>query len=59
MFQAMLLSFVYIIYFIQIFDHFSFRSVIFSSTSGIKKNLELNVNKPPIYLASLRIFRLY
>ena len=32
----------------------SFRSVIFSSTSGIK-NLELNVNKPPIYLASLRI----
>ena len=56
MFQAMLLSFVYIIYFIQIFDHFSFRSVIFSSTSGIKKNLELNVNKPPIYLASLRFF---
>ena len=47
MFQTMLLSFVYIIYFIQIFDHFSFRSVIFSSTSGIK-NLELNVNKPPI-----------
>ena len=60
MFQAMLLSFVYIIYFIQIFDHFSFRSVFFSSsTSGIKKNLELNVNKPPIYLASLKIFRLY
>ena len=59
MFQTMLLSFVYIIHFIQIFDHFSFRSVIFSSTSGIKKNLELNVNKPPIYLASLRIFRLY
>ena len=49
----MFLSFVYIIYFIQIFDHFSFRSVIFSSTSGTK-NLELNVNKPPIYLASLR-----
>ena len=45
------LSFVYIIYFIQIFDHFSFRSVIFSSNSGIKKNLELNVNKPPIFLA--------
>ena len=56
MFHAMLLSFVYIIYFIQIFDLFSFRSVIFSSTSGIKRNLELNVNKPPIYLASLRIF---
>ena len=56
MFQAMLLSFVYIIYFIQIFDHFSFRSVIFSSASGIKKNLELNVNNSPIYLASLRIF---
>ena len=42
MFQAMLLSFVNIIFFIQIFDHFSFQSVIFSSTSGIK-NLELNV----------------
>ena len=55
MFQAMLLSFVYTIYFIQIFDNFSFRSVIFSSTSGIK-NLEFNVNKPPLYLASLRIF---
>ena len=59
MFQAMLLSFVYIIYLIQIFDHFSFRSVIFLSTSGIK-NLKLNVKKsrikPPIYLASLRIF---
>ena len=39
--------------FIQIVDHFSFRSVIFSLTSGIK-NLELNVNKPPIYLASPR-----
>ena len=54
LFQAMLLSLVYITYFIHIFDHFSFRSVIFSSTSGIK-NLELNVNKPTIYLASLRI----
>ena len=30
---------------------------MFSSTSGMKKNLELNVNKPPIYLASLRIFK--
>ena len=48
-------SFLYIIYFIQIFDHFSFCSVIFSLTSGIK-NLELNVNTPPIYLVSLRIF---
>ena len=48
------ISFVYIVYFIQIFDHFSFRSVIFST--GIK-NLELNVNKPPIYMyvVSLRI----
>ena len=54
MFQATLLSFIYIIYFIQIFDHFSFRSVIFALTSGIK-DLELNVNKPPIYLASRRI----
>ena len=55
MFQAMLLSSVYIIYFfLQIFNLFSFRSVIFSSNFGIKK-LELNVNKPPIYLASLRI----
>ena len=54
MIHAMLLSFVYIIYFIQIFDHFSFRSVFFSSTSEIK-NLELDVNKPPVYLASLHI----
>ena len=51
-----MISFVYIIYFIQIFDLFSFRSVIFSSTSGIK-NLELNVKN--IYLASLGIFRQY
>ena len=56
MFQAMLLSFAYIINFIQIFNHFSFRSVIFSSTSGIKKNLKINVNNSPIYLGSLRIF---
>ena len=52
----MLLSFVYIIYFIQIFDHFSFRSVIFSSTSGTK-NLEFNVNKPPIFIAVFRLYR--
>ena len=56
MFQAMLLSFIYIIYFIQIFYHFSFRSVIFASTSGIK-DIELNVNKLPIYLASLLILK--
>ena len=54
MFQAILLSFVYIIHLIQILDHFSFRSVIFTSTSGMKY-LELNVTKPPVYLASLRI----
>ena len=57
MFQAMLLSFVYIIHLIQIFDHFSFCSVIFSSTSGIK-NIEFiynDMNKPPMYLALLRI----
>ena len=45
---------IYIIYFIQIRYYFSFRSVIFASTSGIK-DLELNVKKLPIYLASLRI----